>query len=146
MAPMETKPTRKQLETALEVQAPSQTPNKAVQPRSLKQAGVGVFDTLDYYKAADWFEEDEQVSSPFIIMGARLYTKGQYQDQVIFKLKDVEGNLSLCSLTANEPRTAYVRYFNTETIPLGPCQFVKLDTGQKSPYYDIQDAEDELPF
>jgi hypothetical protein len=147
MAPMKNKPARKQLEAALEVQAPFQTPNKSVLPRSLKQAGVGQFETLDYYKAAEWFDdEDTEVSQRFIIMGARLYDKGQYQDQVIFKLKDAEGNLSLCSLTANEPRMAYVRYFNTDSTPLGPCNFVKLDTGQKSPYYDIQDAEDELPF
>lgn len=147
MAIRQTKPSRKQLEAALEVQAPTQTPNKPVQPRSLKQAGVGQFDVLDYYKAAEWFEsDDEEVSQSFIIMGARLYDKGQYQDQVIFKLKDAEGNLSLCSLTANEPRMAYVRYFNTDSTPLGPCNFVKLDTGQKSPYYDIQDCEDEIPF
>lgn len=147
MAIRQAKPSRKQLDAALDVQAPIQTPIKPVQPRSLKQAGVGQFETLDYYKAAEWFDdEDTEVSQPFIIMGARLYDKGQYQDQVIFKLKDADGNLSLCSLTANEPRMAYVRYFNSDSTPLGPCSFVRLDTGQKSPYYDIQDAEDEIPF
>lgn len=148
--PAPKKPTKTQIREALEDQNP-QTSRVAptTKPKTLKQAGLsGAGETLDYYKAKDWFDnESDETSQPFFMYSARLYTKGPYNDSVIFKLKDGEGNFSLCSLTANEPRMEFVKYFKTNTVPLGPLHFVQLDVGQASAYYDIQDAEDdEIPF
>lgn len=147
--PLSKKASKAELRASLEAQAPDTPPARAVKPRSLKQANIGVGDNLEYYKAAQWFDE-EGSAIPFLIYGAKLYTKGQYQDQVIFKLKDLEsGEMSLLSLTANEPRLEYVKYFKMDTVPLGPLVFVQLDLGRagQSAYYDIQDYEEtEIPF
>ena len=151
---MQRKPSKKEVTAALESQAPQatrqapQTLARSTKRRTLAQAGVGFDDELPFYKADDWFQSSEDVESmSFDILMARSSTKGQFGPKVIFKLKDHESEeISLCSLPANEPRLKFVEAFATDSTPIGPCQFVRFDSGKAQAYFDIQMVETEVPF
>lgn len=150
------KPTRNQLKTALEVQAPSKPAihQRSTQRRTLLQAGVGFDDSLEFYRVDDWFESSEEIESlAFDILSANTATNKQGRAKVIFKLKRLDdGEISLCSLPQNETRLKFVAAFKADTTPIGPCHFVKFDSGKGLPYMDIQMVgdvqmtDDELPF
>lgn len=134
----------------------AQSTGPVVRTRSLSQAGLNDGEQLEFYNPLDWFEsEEDYYSKPFVITKARLSTKGQFGNKVIFTLTegDADGERSLVSLPADDSRLRYVYYFNQNTIGLGPCVFKKLDTGKAHPYYAIAEAdeagqenEDEVEF
>lgn len=149
---MQAKPTKEQLRLALNTQAPIEPPTmqRSTKRRTLSQAGVGFDDSLEFFKADDWYETEDQIeSATFDILDAHRSTKGQWGPKVIFKLKELAtGEVSLCSLPENEPRLKFAQAFKVDTTPIGPCQFVKFDSGKGNPYHDIQmvEAEEEIPF
>lgn len=153
------KPSKAEKDAATEAQAPSgqskiRKPNPAnipnlTKPRSLKDAGIDGA-RHQFIKPAQLFEDDESLSSmAFIIHNARVYpnTLEPGKMNVHFTISLVgEEEKHVLSLAEDESRSAYVSYFATNTIPLGPIELVKLPATKKgfSDYLSLQDSE--IPF
>ena len=145
------KPSAKEKALASVAQAPI-----GAQIRSLAQAGLDDSEQLEFYRCDDWFDSEESdYSNPFVIIKAK---HSKLKNKLILTLaeNDINGKRSMVSLPFDDMRARYVAYFNTNTIPLGPCVFKRIDSGKGNPYIAIADAkeagsvdsnnDDELPF
>lgn len=155
----ETKPTTQEKELATEAQAPSTKSRKLREPnqngaqppkaRSLKDAGIDG-QRHQFVKSSQLFNnDDDEVSMAFVVHSAKLWpnTLRPGTNQVVFTISLVgEDEKHLLSLSEDDSRMAYVGYFQTNTIPLGPLELVKLPSSKPgfSDYLSIQDSD--VPF
>lgn len=153
-----TKVTKQESEAAQELQAPQRDSdngkpkNLFKSAKSLQQAGIKIDDgeNLTYFHPDDFFgDEDADTSSSFIITNA-IKMKGRFGWLVRFTVEEENGERCYVSQSLgddesnpNEERMKYVNYFRTNTQPIGPVMFVKLQGNFNNPYYTIQDA---VPF